>query len=57
VALERERLGMRPGGFGVAISRTIADEVLYTEKQNEVMFIKYLTPAVDPCMPDPITQA
>jgi CheY-like chemotaxis protein/anti-sigma regulatory factor (Ser/Thr protein kinase) len=41
-AIERERLGMRPGGFGIAITQAIADEVVYNETQNEVVFIKYL---------------
>jgi CheY-like chemotaxis protein/anti-sigma regulatory factor (Ser/Thr protein kinase) len=56
VALERERLGMRPGGFGIAITRAIADEVVYNEKQNEVVFIKYITPAHAQEMPDPLHQ-
>jgi CheY-like chemotaxis protein/anti-sigma regulatory factor (Ser/Thr protein kinase) len=56
VAIERERRGMRPGGFGIAITRAIADEVVYNEKQNEVVFIKYITPATIPAMPDPLKQ-
>jgi anti-sigma regulatory factor (Ser/Thr protein kinase) len=56
VALERERLGMRPGGFGIAITRAIADEVIFNEKQNEVVFIKYISPTGQPGMPDPLTQ-
>jgi CheY-like chemotaxis protein len=38
----RDQLGIRPGGFGIALTRAIADELLYNEAQNEVMFIKYL---------------
>jgi CheY-like chemotaxis protein len=38
----REELGIRPGGFGIALTRAIADELLYNEAQNEVIFIKYL---------------
>jgi anti-sigma regulatory factor (Ser/Thr protein kinase) len=57
VALEREKRGMRPGGFGIAITRAIADEVVYNEKQNEVVFIKYITPETAPGMPDPLKQA
>lgn len=38
----RDQLGIRPGGFGIAITRAIADELLYNEAQNEVIFIKYL---------------
>jgi len=39
----REQLGIRPGGFGIAMTRAIADELLYNEAQNEVIFIKYLS--------------
>ena len=39
----RDRLGIRPGGFGIAMIRGLADELLYNEAQNEVIFIKYLT--------------
>jgi len=38
----REQLGIRPGGFGIALTRAIADELIYNEAQNEVIFIKYL---------------
>jgi CheY-like chemotaxis protein/anti-sigma regulatory factor (Ser/Thr protein kinase) len=38
----RDQLGIRPGGFGIAMTRTMADELLYNEAQNEVIFIKYL---------------
>jgi len=39
----RDQLGIRPGGFGIAMTRAIADELLYNEAQNEVIFIKYLS--------------
>ena len=39
----RDQLGMRPGGFGITMTRAIADELIYNEAQNEVIFIKYLT--------------
>jgi CheY-like chemotaxis protein len=39
----RDQLGIRPGGFGIAMIRGLADELLYNEAQNEVIFIKYLT--------------
>lgn len=43
----RDQLGIRPGGFGIAMTRAMADELLYNEAQNEVIFIKYLSaPAV-----------
>jgi len=38
----RDRMGIRPGGFGIAMTRAIADELLYNEAQNEVLFIKHL---------------
>src|SRR5262245_39070370 len=41
----RDQLGLRPGGFGIAMTRAIADELIYNEAQNEVLFIKYLTNA------------
>jgi len=34
--------GIRPGGFGILMSQELADELLYNEAQNEVVFIKYL---------------
>jgi len=43
VAIVRDELGMRPGGFGIAMARAIADELLYNEAQNEVVLIKYLS--------------
>ena len=38
----REEQGMRPGGFGLLMVKASADELVYNEKHNEVMFIKYL---------------
>ncbi|HEX4595220.1 MAG TPA: response regulator [Bryobacteraceae bacterium] len=38
----RERMGMRPGGFGIFMTRELVDEVIYNEKGNEVLLIKYL---------------
>lgn len=39
----RDQLGIRPGGFGIAMTRAMADELIYNEAQNEVIFIKHLT--------------
>jgi PAS domain S-box-containing protein len=39
----RDAKGLRPGGFGVLTVRASVDELVYNEKQNEVIFIKYLT--------------
>ncbi len=41
----RSELGMRPGGFGIMLVRQIADELVYNERGNEVMLIKYLRDA------------
>jgi CheY-like chemotaxis protein/anti-sigma regulatory factor (Ser/Thr protein kinase) len=38
----RQEQGLRPGGFGLTLIRAIADELLYNEQRNEVLFIKYL---------------
>ena len=37
----REERGIRPGGFGILMTKAAADELLYNEAQNEVMFVKY----------------
>ncbi len=37
----RDQLGLRPGGFGIAMTRAAADDLIYNEAQNEVLFIKY----------------
>ena len=38
----REAQGLRPGGFGLLTVRSSVDELLYNEKRNEVVFVKYL---------------
>lgn len=38
----RQARGLRPGGFGLTLIRAIADELLYNEQRNEVLFVKYL---------------
>jgi anti-sigma regulatory factor (Ser/Thr protein kinase) len=38
----RDAQGLRPGGFGVLITRHLVDELLYGEKGNEVLLIKHL---------------
>jgi CheY-like chemotaxis protein/anti-sigma regulatory factor (Ser/Thr protein kinase) len=41
-ALVREEKGLRPGGLGLAITRSLVDELVYNEARNEVVFVKYL---------------
>jgi hypothetical protein len=38
---------MRPGGFGIMLSKRLVDELVYSEKGNEVFMIKNLTLAND----------
>ena len=38
----REQKGIRRGGFGLVVIRAIADELLYNERRNEVVLVKYL---------------
>ena len=40
--LERESKGMRPGGLGLMLSQQLVDELVYNEKRNSVVLIKYL---------------
>jgi CheY-like chemotaxis protein/anti-sigma regulatory factor (Ser/Thr protein kinase) len=42
----REEKGIRPGGFGLLMVRASVDELLYNEKRNEVVFVKYLDDAL-----------
>src|SRR5215813_2157158 len=43
----RDQLGIRPGGFGIVMTRSLADELIYNEVQNEVILVKYLTSPSD----------
>jgi len=43
--LFRETQGLRPGGYGVLIARHLVDELVYSERGNEVLLVKYLPPA------------
>jgi anti-sigma regulatory factor (Ser/Thr protein kinase) len=41
----RDAGGIRPGGFGLLITRSLVDELLHSERGNEVLLIKYLSGA------------
>lgn len=41
----RESLGIRPGGFGVLLTKKLVDDLIYSEQGNDVLLIKYLDPA------------
>jgi anti-sigma regulatory factor (Ser/Thr protein kinase)/ActR/RegA family two-component response regulator len=38
----REAHGLRSGGFGVLMARSLVDDLIYNEKGNEVLLVKYL---------------
>jgi CheY-like chemotaxis protein len=38
----RQEMGLRPGGLGLMMTRALVDELIYNEKRNEVMLVKYL---------------
>jgi DNA-binding response OmpR family regulator len=38
----REESGMRPGGFGVLLTRHLVDELIYNQAGNDVLLVKYL---------------
>jgi CheY-like chemotaxis protein len=38
----REEQGLRPGGFGLAMTLSLVDDLIYNEARNEVLLIKYL---------------
>jgi len=38
----RDAQGLRPGGYGLAMTRSLVDELIYNETRNEVICIKYL---------------
>jgi anti-sigma regulatory factor (Ser/Thr protein kinase)/CheY-like chemotaxis protein len=40
---EREKRNMRPGGFGILMTKKLVDDLIYNDKGNEVLLIKYLT--------------
>jgi anti-sigma regulatory factor (Ser/Thr protein kinase) len=38
----REAQGKRPGGFGILMASKLVDDLIYNEKGNEVLLVKYL---------------
>jgi anti-sigma regulatory factor (Ser/Thr protein kinase) len=39
----RAQQGMRSGGLGLLLAKSVADDLIYSAKGNEVLFIKYLS--------------
>jgi DNA-binding response OmpR family regulator len=44
----REDQGLRPGGFGMLLAKKLVDELIYDEKGNDVVLVKYLDPPTPP---------
>lgn len=44
----RQEQGMRPGGYGVLLAQKLVDELIYSQKGNEVLLVKYLSPPPKP---------
>jgi DNA-binding NarL/FixJ family response regulator len=40
--IRRNESGMRPGGYGVMLAKNLVDDLIYGEKGNEVLLVKYL---------------
>lgn len=38
----RRQKGIRPGGFGILLASQAIDELIYNEKHNEMIFVKYI---------------
>ena len=38
----RDKMGLRPGGLGILLAQHMVDQVMYGEKGNEVLLVKYL---------------
>ena len=38
----RNERGMRPGGYGVMLAKNLVDDLIFGEKGNEVLLVKYL---------------
>ncbi len=49
--IRRNEEGMRPGGYGVMLAKNLVDELIYGEKGNEVLLVKYL-PGFEPTRPE-----
>ena len=47
----REEQGLRPGGFGIMLTRKLVDELIYDERGNDVILVKYLD---QPAKPTPL---
>lgn len=44
----REAAGLPSGGYGILLARHMVDELIYGERGNDVLLIKYLAPSRQP---------
>ena len=42
-ALVRDEKGLRGGGFGILLTSQFVDDLVYNDRHNEVVFVKYLS--------------
>ena len=42
-AFVREEKGLRGGGFGILLASQLVDDLVYNDRHNEVLFVKYLS--------------
>ena len=42
-AFVRKEKGLRGGGFGILLASQLVDDLVYNERHNEVLFVKYLS--------------
>jgi anti-sigma regulatory factor (Ser/Thr protein kinase) len=52
----RMEQGLRPGGFGILVSRNFVDELIYNERGNEVLLVKRLAPTA-PSLGQPVPRS
>jgi len=46
----RQEKGLRPGGFGILLASQVIDELIYNQRHNELIFVKYID---DPSQSEP----
>jgi CheY-like chemotaxis protein/anti-sigma regulatory factor (Ser/Thr protein kinase) len=44
----RQQMGIRPGGYGILLASQVIDELVYNERHNELVFVKYLDETPQP---------
>ncbi len=47
----RSEKGIRPGGYGILLASQVIDELIYNERHNELIFVKYIDDQSEPHQP------